>query len=78
VEVTLPSVGDGVITRYAYNSTPGEGLTIPSAADLTGDGVVDADDLAALVAAWGTSGADLTGDGVTGSEDLASLIAAWG
>ena len=48
-------------------------------ADLNGDGVVDAADLASLLAQWGSSGsADLNGDGVVGAEDLASLIAAWG
>ncbi len=48
-----------------------------SAADLNGDGAVDAADLAVLIAAWGTSAADLTGDGITGAADLAALIAAW-
>jgi len=53
-------------------------------ADLDGDGVVDAADLASLIAAWGVcpaSGdcpADLDGDGSVGASDLASLIAAWG
>ncbi len=48
-------------------------------ADLTGDGVVDASDLAALIASWGQTGspADFNGDGV-GADDLAALIAAWG
>jgi hypothetical protein len=48
-------------------------------ADLNGDGVVDATDLAALIAQWGASGAaDLNGDGVVDAADLAALIAAWG
>ncbi|MCA9290535.1 MAG: hypothetical protein KDA25_05370, partial [Phycisphaerales bacterium] len=47
-------------------------------ADLTDDGMVGADDLAALLAAWGTNGADLDGDGDTGAADLAILLAAWG
>jgi len=48
-------------------------------ADLDGDGVVDASDLAALIAQWGSSGsADLTGDGLVDASDLATLIAAWG
>ncbi len=78
VEMTLPSAGNGVITRYAYNSAPGEGLVILPSADLDGDGVVNASDLAALIAAWGTADADLTGDGVTDASDLAALITAWG
>jgi hypothetical protein len=50
-------------------------------ADLNGDGVVGAADLASLIAAWGECAgcaADLSGDGVVGAADLASLIAAWG
>lgn len=78
VELTLPSSGDGVITRYAYNSTPGEGLVILSTPDFNGDGVVDADDLATLLGAFGTPDADLTGDGTTDATDLAALIGAWG
>jgi hypothetical protein len=50
----------------------------PCPADLTGDRAVDAADLAALIAAWGTPGADLDGDGDTGASDLASMIASWG
>jgi hypothetical protein len=51
-------------------------------ADLSGDGVVEAADLATLIAAWGPAGsnasADLDGDGIVGASDLASLVAAWG
>lgn len=50
--------------------------------DLTGDGIVNAADLAALIAAWGACAgacpADFNADGVVGPEDLAELIAAWG
>jgi MYXO-CTERM domain-containing protein len=34
LEVTLPSVGDGVVTRYAFESTPDTGLVIPAPASL--------------------------------------------
>lgn len=47
-------------------------------ADLNTDGVVNAADLAMLLAAWGTPAADINGSGSTGAEDLASLLAAWG
>jgi hypothetical protein len=51
-------------------------------ADLDGDGVVSAGDLAALISRWGQTNpsvpADLDGDGVIGAGDLAALIAAWG
>jgi DNA/RNA endonuclease YhcR with UshA esterase domain len=47
--------------------------------DLDGNGVVNAGDLAALLAAWGGKGgpADLDGDGTVGASDLAILLAAW-
>ncbi len=46
-------------------------------ADLSGDGCVDAIDLASLVSGWGTIAGDVTGDGATNAADLAALIAAW-
>ncbi len=48
------------------------------AADLDGDGRVNAADLAILLGAWGTDGAgDLDGDGAVGAADLALLLGAW-
>jgi hypothetical protein len=52
-------------------------------ADITGDGSVDAADLAALVSGWGVCPLDgpcptnINGDGVTNAADLAALLAAW-
>ena len=51
--------------------------------DLTGDGIVAADDLGLLIAAWGTdgsivAGSDLDGDGIVRSGDLGLLLANWG
>lgn len=52
------------------------------AADLNGDGVVNAADLALLLGSWGTCPppcpADLDGDGSVGSSDLAVLLGSWG
>lgn len=53
------------------------------AADLNSDGVVDAQDLAILLGAWGSmgpvgSGADVDWDGDTDGADLAVLLGAWG
>jgi hypothetical protein len=48
--------------------------------DLTGDGFVDAADLASLLASWGkcaACAADLNGDGQVGASDLGSLLANW-
>ncbi len=53
---------------------------LAGAADLSGDGVVDATDLAILIAAWGSTsaaGVDLDGDGIVSTSDLAILLAAW-
>lgn len=47
-------------------------------ADLNGDAVVNAADLAILLGAWGTRGADLSGDGIAGAADLAVLLGMWG
>ncbi len=51
-------------------------------ADLDGDGVVDAADLALLLVLWGPvgglPGADLNDDGVIDAADLSTLLAAWG
>lgn len=46
--------------------------------DLNCDGAVNAQDLAAMLGAWGGSGAaDLNGDGTVGPQDLAILLGAW-
>ncbi len=55
-----------------------EGVPAGSPADLNADGVVDSEDLAILLGAWGGPGADLDNDGVTGASDLAILLSAWG
>jgi hypothetical protein len=50
------------------------------AADLNGDGVVDAADLSVLLGAWGNPGGtgDLDGDGAIDGSDLAALLGGWG
>jgi hypothetical protein len=48
--------------------------------DVTGDGFVDAADLASLLASWGkcaACAADLNGDGQVGASDLGTLLANW-
>jgi hypothetical protein len=56
-------------------------LVGPCPADINGDGVVDASDLAIVLGAWGST-SDLTTDldysGVTDASDLAVLLGAWG
>lgn len=53
----------------------------PCPADLSGDGVINASDLALLLGAWGPNPghpADLTDDGIVNASDLALLLGAWG
>jgi uncharacterized membrane protein len=47
-------------------------------ADLDGNGIVNAADLAILLASWGGPGGDLDGNGTTGGGDLSILLGAWG
>ena len=55
---------------------------LPCEPDLTGDGMVNGADLAALLIQWGSAGgastADLNGDGVVNGSDLALLLSNWG
>lgn len=48
--------------------------------DLSGDGVVDAGDLAVVLGSWGMSGVtgDVNGDGFVSADDLAILLGNWG
>lgn len=64
--------GSGVVVYKAVRGSP---------ADLNGDGVVNAADLAMLLGSWGPCAAcpaDLDGDGVVTSADLAALLGSWG
>ncbi len=54
---------------------------VPCPGELTGDGVIDAADLAVLLGAWGPCpgcNADFDGNGAVGGPDLAVLLGAWG
>ncbi len=58
-------------------------LLPPCPGDMTGDDVVDVNDLLILAGAWGPCEddpcvADVTGDGVVGTEDLLYILASWG
>jgi len=53
------------------------------AADISGNGVVDFDDITAVLAGWGGvgepfEGADTNGDGVVNFDDVTGVLAAWG
>lgn len=45
--------------------------------DLNGDGVVNGQDLGAVLGAWGTATGDLNGDGQTNAADLSIVLANW-
>jgi hypothetical protein len=56
---------------------------IRCAADITGNGNVDAADLAAILSAWGgaptgKANADVNGDGSIDAADLAAVLSSWG
>ncbi|MCH2142438.1 MAG: S8 family serine peptidase [Phycisphaerales bacterium] len=54
--------------------------TDPCQGDVDGNGNVGADDILAIIAAWGSSDpdADINGDGLVGTDDILILIANWG
>jgi len=73
---TAPNAGTGVsplIDRGALERQP------PCAADVTWDGTVDAQDIAALLSNWGGTGVgDINADGGVDAQDIAALLSAWG
>lgn len=69
--VTATGIGDATLSISVTTNSCATG-------DLNCDGSIDAQDLAALLGAWGGSGAaDLNGDGAVGPQDLAILLGAW-
>ncbi|MCA9291181.1 MAG: S8 family serine peptidase [Phycisphaerales bacterium] len=63
------------------NAAAASAVAPPLVGDLDGDGLVDAADLAAMLAQWGPCpppcAADLDDDGAVGASDLAILLAHW-
>lgn len=72
------AVADEVVSTAALSPCSFESGS--QLADIDGDGVVDGEDLALLIAAWGSgdASADLDGDGTVDSIDLGVLLASWG
>jgi len=90
-----PAVALSAGSRNNFRVTPGDAVKVTSSliieslgspprclADLTGDGEVDGDDLAWMLASWGPiypcTASDLNGDGEVDGDDVAILLAAWG
>lgn len=62
-----------LIDRGAYERQP------PCAADVNWSGIVDAQDIAALLSNWGGTGTgDINSDGGVDAQDIAALLSAWG
>lgn len=85
----LPSFVPGKVYHWSVSTTSTQSTIVtakvadivPCPGELTGDGVVDAADLAVLLGAWGPCpgcNADFDGDGAVGGSDLAVLLGAWG
>ena len=83
---TFSTPGEGedwvlVVDDVAQNfPPPGSRRIEETPGDVTGDGLVNPQDLAALLAQWGPCAgcaADLDGDGTVGSADMAELLANW-
>ncbi|MCA9290960.1 MAG: hypothetical protein KDA25_07515 [Phycisphaerales bacterium] len=75
--------GPSFFGTIAMNAVEVEGTLadVYAPADFNRDGIVDAADLATLLAAWGVCDGcpeDLDGDGIVGPSDLAMLLAEWG
>ncbi len=79
-----PLTDDLIVTRGSGDFLVITGFTGCPPAELTGDGVVDASDLAVLLADWGPCpgcsecAGNLDCDCQTDADDLAMLLAAWG
>jgi hypothetical protein len=85
----LPSYAPGEVYHWGVSVTSTQSTIVtvkvasivPCPGELTGDGVVDAADLAVLLGSWGPCrgcDADFDGDGAVGGPDLAMLLGAWG
>jgi hypothetical protein len=79
------SVPDVVELRRSASDANSNG--VPDACecpgDVDGDATVDAEDLAAILFAWGTDGgktpgADINGDGMVDANDLSVVLGSWG
>jgi hypothetical protein len=73
---------NGTDNDFAIDNITLTRVSTPCFGDITGNGVVDGVDLAALLAAWGGGKSqfdcDIDNDGVVGGGDLAFVLAGWG
>ena len=81
VGVKLDGAGDIDGSNNTYVTTIDVGAPEPCSGDVSGDGLVDVNDVLAVVAAFGACGScseDIDGDGTVGVDDLLVVIAAFG
>lgn len=81
VALWADDVHPSTVAHEVFANVVFEALITGNPADLDGDGIVGAADLAILLGSWGSCEgcpADLDGDGVVGAADLAILLGSWG
>jgi hypothetical protein len=75
---SVPDSGDGaapIVDRGPY-----EAVT-PCPADINGDGLINVNDLLAVITNWGATGpnaADINGDNIVDVNDLLAVVTSWG
>ena len=71
------SVVEAAIDAFRVERILCDTTTLPG--DVNGDGIVDGQDLAAVLGAWGSNdpAADVNGDGVVNGQDLGEVLAGW-
>ena len=80
-----PVDGEAVVGLFKTGEDILVSIPVPNAepaptctADMNGDCVVNGQDLAQILANWGSDGGDVTGDGNTNGQDLSTVLANWG
>ncbi len=81
VALWADDVHPSTVAHEVFANVVFDALITNNPADLDGDGIVGAADLAILLGSWGSCEgcpADLDGDGAVGAADLAILLGSWG
>jgi hypothetical protein len=83
VMIRLRAETNGTDNDFAIDNITLVLIAAPCAGDVTGNGLVDGLDLAAVLGAWGTGGkgefpTDRNDDGVVDAQDLALVLSGWG
>ena len=78
VVINLADIGSGNIDTHKISTSSGSNFVLTE--DLDGDGVVNVNDILAIVGSWGSSNSnnDLDGSGIVDTGDLLAVIGTWG